>query len=86
MNIDINGNKELEDLAYSSMYYLLSALPPSKTVDFQGFAHDGTSKGHVMWDQDVWTFPVTLVFSPETARMLLKYRTDRLKVRLINKK
>ncbi|XP_064644744.1 protein-glucosylgalactosylhydroxylysine glucosidase-like isoform X2 [Lineus longissimus] len=77
-SIDIKGNKELEDLAYSSMYQLLSALPPTETVNFQGFAHDGNSNGHVMWNQDVWTFPVTLIFSPETARLLLKYRTDRL--------
>lgn len=82
--VDIDGPLPLRQALYGCLYYLLSAIPPLDSPDFlfHGISPGGLSNGtqgedywgHVFWDQDTWVYPNILLFYPEAARAILKYR------------
>ncbi|XP_040826989.1 protein-glucosylgalactosylhydroxylysine glucosidase isoform X2 [Ochotona curzoniae] len=86
--LDVEGPLGLRQALCSSLYYLLSALPPPGTPGFvcHGLSPGGLSNGsrdecywgHIFWDQDLWMFPVVLLFHPEAARAILQYRVRTL--------
>ncbi|KAM9302159.1 protein-glucosylgalactosylhydroxylysine glucosidase [Gastrophryne carolinensis] len=81
--IEVEGDPVLRQAVYGCLYYLLSSLPPLGCSEaFNGVSPGGLSNGqrdedywgHVFWDQDTWIYPNILLFSPEMARHILKYR------------
>uniref|UniRef100_A0A8C0H4N6 Protein-glucosylgalactosylhydroxylysine glucosidase n=1 Tax=Chelonoidis abingdonii TaxID=106734 RepID=A0A8C0H4N6_CHEAB len=82
--VDVDGPLPLRQALYGCLYYLLSAIPPLDSPDFlfHGISPGGLSNGtqgedywgHVFWDQDTWIYPNILLFYPEAARAILKYR------------
>ena len=79
-SIDIEGNLELSQAVYASMYQILS----STRADWPyGLSPGGLSggeeyMGHTFWDMDIWMFPFLLLLYPDLAKASLKYRYDRL--------
>lgn len=86
--IDMTGDFYLTQVLYACMFYMLSALPSTSTLDhpFFGLSPGGLSNGernedylgHVFWDQETWMYPVALLFHPRVARTMLEYRVARL--------
>ncbi|PIO29417.1 hypothetical protein AB205_0026500, partial [Aquarana catesbeiana] len=81
--IEMEASLALRQAVYGCLYYLLSALPPLGCDEkFDGISPGGLSNGqrnedywgHVFWDQDTWVYPNILLFYPEMARHILKYR------------
>uniref|UniRef100_A0A8D2IL37 Protein-glucosylgalactosylhydroxylysine glucosidase n=2 Tax=Varanus komodoensis TaxID=61221 RepID=A0A8D2IL37_VARKO len=83
-HVEADGPLPLRQAIYGCLYYLLSAIPPPGSSDFpfSGISPGGLSNGtcgedywgHVFWDQDTWIYPGILLFYPEAARAVLKYR------------
>ncbi|XP_071956538.1 protein-glucosylgalactosylhydroxylysine glucosidase-like isoform X2 [Antedon mediterranea] len=86
-HIDID-NVYLSRIIYSTMYYILSSLPPLNTTGrldfpFYGLAPGGLANGggnqdymgHVFWDQETWMYPPILLFHPNLAKSMLSSRT-----------
>lgn len=78
--VDIYGNPYLSAATYSSLYYILSAMPTveEKTWPFVGLspadlAHNGYN-GHIFWDQDTWMFPPILMLNSDLGRTLINTR------------
>uniref|UniRef100_H3BDF9 Protein-glucosylgalactosylhydroxylysine glucosidase n=1 Tax=Latimeria chalumnae TaxID=7897 RepID=H3BDF9_LATCH len=92
--VEVEGHFFLSQALYGCFYYLFSSLPPLKPTDFlfNGISPGGLSNGskdqdywgHVFWDQDIWMYPNVLLFYPELARAILKYRISTLKGALAN--
>ncbi|XP_024064067.1 protein-glucosylgalactosylhydroxylysine glucosidase [Terrapene carolina triunguis] len=92
--VDVDGPLPLRQALYGCLYYLLSAIPPLDSPDFlfHGISPGGLSNGtqgedywgHVFWDQDTWVYPNILLFYPEAARAILKYRIRALSGALKN--
>ncbi|XP_064602708.1 protein-glucosylgalactosylhydroxylysine glucosidase-like [Liolophura sinensis] len=86
--IDIEGNTAMAQLAYSSLYYLLSCLPSEEdpNTPFIGLSPAGLDHGsakedywgHVMWDQETWQYPPILMLYPSLASILLGTRARTL--------
>ncbi|XP_025031591.1 protein-glucosylgalactosylhydroxylysine glucosidase isoform X3 [Python bivittatus] len=82
--VDVEGPLPFSQAIYGCLYYLLSAIPPlgSANFPFSGISPGGLSNGtsgedywgHVFWDQDTWIYPNILLFYPEAACAILKYR------------
>ncbi|KAG8125603.1 hypothetical protein E2320_020931 [Naja naja] len=82
--VDVDGPLPFSQAIYGCLYYLLSAIPPlgSANFPFSGISPGGLSNGtsgedywgHVFWDQDTWIYPNILLFYPEAACAILKYR------------
>ncbi|XP_069821516.1 protein-glucosylgalactosylhydroxylysine glucosidase isoform X1 [Dendropsophus ebraccatus] len=93
--IEVEGSLVLKQAVIGCLYYLLSSLPPlGCNEDFNGISPGGLSNGqqnedywgHVFWDQDIWIYPNILLFYPEMARHILKYRIRTLEGALQNAK
>ncbi|XP_040265771.1 protein-glucosylgalactosylhydroxylysine glucosidase [Bufo bufo] len=93
--IEVEGSLVLQKAVIGCLYYLLSSLPPlGCNEDFSGISPGGLSNGqrnedywgHVFWDQDSWIYPNILLFYPEMARHILKYRIRTLEGALQNAK
>ncbi|KAG9465936.1 hypothetical protein GDO78_017504 [Eleutherodactylus coqui] len=93
--IEVQGSLDLQQAIIGCLYYLLSSLPPlGSNEDFYGISPGGLSNGqhnedywgHVFWDQDTWIYPNILLFYPEMARHILKYRIQTLEGALQNAK
>ncbi|KAM3920761.1 protein-glucosylgalactosylhydroxylysine glucosidase isoform 2-T2 [Leptodactylus fuscus] len=93
--IDVEGSLVLQQAVIGCLYYLLSSLPPlGSNEDFNGISPGGLSNGqhdedywgHVFWDQDTWIYPNILLFYPEMARHILKYRIRTLEGAIQNAK
>ncbi|XP_068117140.1 protein-glucosylgalactosylhydroxylysine glucosidase [Hyperolius riggenbachi] len=91
--IEVEGSLALKQAVYGCLYYLLSALPPQGSdEEFNGISPGGLSNGqrnedywgHVFWDQDTWMYPNILLFHPEMARLILKYRIRTLRGAMLN--
>uniref|UniRef100_A0A670HNX9 Protein-glucosylgalactosylhydroxylysine glucosidase n=1 Tax=Podarcis muralis TaxID=64176 RepID=A0A670HNX9_PODMU len=92
--VEVEGPLSLSQAVYGCLYYLLSAIPPLGSSDFPfsgispGGLSNGTSGedywGHVFWDQDTWMYPNILLFYPEAACAILKYRIRTLGGALCN--
>ncbi|XP_075044721.1 protein-glucosylgalactosylhydroxylysine glucosidase [Mixophyes fleayi] len=81
--MEVEGSLALRQVVYGCLYYLLSSLPAlGSNEEFNGISPGGLSNGqcnedywgHVFWDQDTWIYPNILLFYPELARHILKYR------------
>ncbi|XP_033113241.1 protein-glucosylgalactosylhydroxylysine glucosidase-like isoform X2 [Anneissia japonica] len=90
-HIDIDNNIFLSRVIYSSMYYILSSLPPLNTTGrlsfpFYGLAPGGLANGagyldymgHVFWDQETWMYPPMLLLYPSLAKAMLSARTKHI--------
>ncbi|XP_061465855.1 protein-glucosylgalactosylhydroxylysine glucosidase isoform X2 [Rhineura floridana] len=92
--VEVDGPLSLSQAVYGCLYYLLSAIPPLDSSDFlfSGISPGGLSNGtcgedywgHVFWDQDTWMYPNILLFYPEAACAILKYRIRTLGGALYN--
>ncbi|XP_073419378.1 protein-glucosylgalactosylhydroxylysine glucosidase isoform X1 [Dendrobates tinctorius] len=91
--IAVEGPLLLQQAVIGCLYYLLSSLPPLGSEEhFNGISPGGLSNGqqnedywgHVFWDQDTWIYPNILLFYPEMARHILKYRIRTLEGALHN--
>ncbi|KAK6472463.1 protein-glucosylgalactosylhydroxylysine glucosidase [Huso huso] len=87
--VQVKSPSPLQQAVIGCLYYLLSSLPPLKPTDFLfgGLSPAGLSNGrrgedywgHVFWDQDTWMYPPVLLFYPELARAILRYRIHTLR-------
>ncbi|MGH0150675.1 UNVERIFIED_CONTAM: hypothetical protein FKN15_017843 [Acipenser sinensis] len=87
--VQVKSPAPLQQAVIGCLYYLLSSLPPLKPTDFLfgGLSPAGLSNGrrgedywgHVFWDQDTWMYPPVLLFYPELARAILRYRIHTLR-------
>ncbi|RXM30030.1 Acid trehalase-like protein 1 [Acipenser ruthenus] len=87
--VQVKSPAPLQQAVIGCLYYLLSSLPPLKPTDFLfgGLSPAGLSNGrrgedywgHVFWDQDTWMYPPVLLFYPELARTILRYRIHTLR-------
>uniref|UniRef100_A0ABM5F8B9 Protein-glucosylgalactosylhydroxylysine glucosidase n=1 Tax=Pogona vitticeps TaxID=103695 RepID=A0ABM5F8B9_9SAUR len=92
--VAVEGPLSFSQAIYGCLYYLLSAIPPvgASEFPFSGMSPGGLSNGtcgedywgHVFWDQDTWMYPNILLFYPEAARAILKYRIQTLEGALYN--
>ncbi|KAM4017648.1 protein-glucosylgalactosylhydroxylysine glucosidase [Anomaloglossus baeobatrachus] len=91
--IAVEGSLVLQQAVIGCLYYILSSLPPLGSDEhFNGISPGGLSNGqhnedywgHVFWDQDTWIYPNILLFYPEMARHILKYRIRTLEGALHN--
>ncbi|XP_071974078.1 protein-glucosylgalactosylhydroxylysine glucosidase [Engystomops pustulosus] len=91
--IEVDGPMALQQAVIGCLYYLLSSLPMlGSDKDFNGISPGGLSNGqhnedywgHVFWDQDTWIYPNILLFHPELARHILRYRIRTLEGALHN--
>ncbi|XP_029709504.2 protein-glucosylgalactosylhydroxylysine glucosidase-like [Aedes albopictus] len=80
--ITVDGNDELDRAIKTSAFHLLSNVPtlytPNSVQPF-GISPSGIGRndfqGHVMWDYDMWMFPIVLLIDPIVAQDMLTYRT-----------
>ncbi|KAM4722238.1 protein-glucosylgalactosylhydroxylysine glucosidase [Rhinophrynus dorsalis] len=86
--IEFDSSLFLKQVVNGCLHYIFSSLPPLGFSDeFNGISPGGLSNGrrgedywgHVFWDQDIWMYPNILLFYPEMARYILKYRIRTLK-------
>ncbi|XP_059096648.1 protein-glucosylgalactosylhydroxylysine glucosidase-like [Tigriopus californicus] len=82
-----NVNRRLHETIKSSLYYLYSNLPSDRALTqipdrFWGLSPGGLANGangkdyygHVFWDMETWMYPPILMFRPDLAKEMLKYR------------
>ncbi|XP_064169079.1 protein-glucosylgalactosylhydroxylysine glucosidase isoform X2 [Anguilla rostrata] len=84
--VEITGPDAFSRAVIGCMFYLLSALPPLRDApsQFGGISPGGLSNGrqgqdywgHVFWDQDTWMYPSIVLFQPDLAQAVLKYRVQ----------
>ncbi|KAE8607665.1 hypothetical protein XENTR_v10011242 [Xenopus tropicalis] len=92
-SIEMDSSLSMIQSVNGCLYYLLSSLPQlGYSGEFYGISPGGLSNGrskedywgHVFWDQDIWVYPNILLFYPEMAKHILKYRIRTLKGALQN--
>ena len=78
--IDIEGDLEMAQAVYGSMYYILSSTRQDWPYGLSPGGLPGGEEymGHTFWDQDIWMYPPLVLLHPDLARSSLKYRKDRL--------
>lgn len=78
--IDIEGNLELSQAVYGSMYYILSSIRSDWPYGLSpgGLSGGEEYMGHTFWDQDIWMYPFLVLLYPDLARSCLQYRYERL--------
>lgn len=78
-DIVIDGDPELQRVARSMLYHLLSSLREGQdhSVGPMGLSSGGYY-GHVFWDADTWIFAPLLVLHPELARSIVRFRARTL--------
>ncbi|MCR5108810.1 MAG: family 65 glycosyl hydrolase [Lachnospiraceae bacterium] len=73
--MEIDGDKELEDAVRFNMYQLLQAAPHDS---YSGIAAKGLSgegyEGHFFWDTEMYVVPFFLLTDPELAKNILSFR------------
>ncbi len=88
--IEFEGTLQVSKVAWFSQYYILSSLPPlfasqSPQLNqvYYGFTRTGLSKGganknyggHIFWDTELYILPAVLMFHPDLAKRMLRYRS-----------
>ena len=78
--IEIEGDLEMAQAVYGSMYYILSSTRHDWPYGLSpgGLPAAEEYMGHTFWDQDIWMYPPLVLLHPDLARSSLKYRKDRL--------
>ncbi|XP_065085588.1 protein-glucosylgalactosylhydroxylysine glucosidase-like [Ochlerotatus camptorhynchus] len=84
--ITVDGNDELDRAIKVSAFQLFSNVPnmftPIRVKTF-GISPSGIGRndflGHVMWDFDMWMFPIIQLLDPLVAREMLDYRTKTIR-------
>ncbi|CAH3016355.1 unnamed protein product [Porites evermanni] len=78
--IEIEGDLEMAQAVYGSMYYILSSTRSDWPYGLSPGGLPGGEEymGHTFWDQDIWMYPPLVLLHPDLARSALKYRKDRL--------
>ena len=78
--IEIEGDLEMAQAVYGSMYYILSSTRHDWPYGLSpgGLPAGEEYMGHTFWDQDIWMYPPLVLLHPDLARSSLKYRKDRL--------
>ncbi|XP_007885623.2 protein-glucosylgalactosylhydroxylysine glucosidase isoform X1 [Callorhinchus milii] len=86
--LEVTGSQHLSQALFGGLYYLMSSLPQAHTPDFLftglspgGLPNGGRGQdyhGHVFWDQEIWMFPIVVMFRPDLAVKLLQYRVQTL--------
>ena len=78
--IEIEGDLEMAQAVYGSMYYILSSTRHDWPYGLSPGGLPGGEEymGHTFWDQDIWMYPPLVLLHPDLARSSLKYRKDRL--------
>ena len=77
--IEIEGDLELAQAVYGSLYYILSSIRSSWPYGLSpGSLSSNDYWGHSFWDTETWMYPTLLMLHPEIARSLLLYRFQRM--------
>ncbi|EDO36562.1 predicted protein, partial [Nematostella vectensis] len=87
--IDVEGDLQLSQAIYSSMYNILSSTRADWPYGLSPGGLPGGEEymGHTFWDQDIWMYPSLVLLQPDLARACLQYRYHRLPAaRLISQK
>ena len=78
-DILIDGPIEDQQAIHSMLYYLRSAVHPSKPRSVSPFGLSNAMYfGHVFWDADIWDFPVYALIDPPIAKTIASYRVNTL--------
>ena len=79
-NMEINGDKELEDAVRFNMYELLQAAPHDahSGIAAKGLSGEGY-EGHFFWDTEMYVVPFFLLTNPELAKNIISFRYATLK-------
>ena len=88
--LEVDSNEKIISKAVAfSQYYLLTSLspilpanPPPRTEVLYGAGRGSLGKGslgknyqgHVFWDNEMYIMPAVLLFQPEVAKKILRYR------------
>ncbi|MCU6733304.1 glycosyl hydrolase family 65 protein [Diplocloster agilis] len=74
-DVQIVGDKRLQDSLRFSIYHLLRAFPWSSqaAIDAKGFAGEAYF-GHYFWDTEIYLLPFYLYTAPQKARSLIEFR------------
>ncbi len=88
--IEFEGKLQTSKIAWFAQYYILSSLPPLNPHQapqlnqvYYGFTRTGLAKGgentdyrgHMFWDSEMYILPAILLFHPELAKRMLRYRS-----------
>ena len=74
-DIEIDGNPELQRVARSMLFYLLSSADSGTKMGIPPMGlSSGGYYGHIFWDSDPWMFPTLLLTHPDIARSLVAFR------------
>ena len=78
--IDIEGDLEMAQAVYGSMYYILSSTRHDWPYGLSPGGLPGGEEymGHTFWDQDIWMYPPLVLLHPDLARSSMRYRKNRL--------
>ena len=78
--IDIEGDLEMAQAVYGSMYYILSSTRHDWSYGLSPGGLPGGEEymGHTFWDQDIWMYPPLVLLYPDLARSSMRYRKNRL--------
>jgi len=78
--IDIEGDLEMAQAVYGSMYYILSSTRHDWPYGLSPGGLPGGEEymGHTFWDQDIWMYPPLVLLFPDLARSSMRYRKNRL--------
>ena len=78
--IEIEGDLEMAQAVYGSMYYILSSTRHDWPYGLSpgGLPASEEYMGHTFWDQDIWMYPPLVLLHPDLARSSVRYRKERL--------
>ena len=78
-DIVIEGNSELSQIVYSSLYWILMSVRADWPWSLSpGSLASNSYNGHSFWDTETWMYPPLLLLYPDIAESLLQYRFNHL--------
>ncbi len=86
-DIIVEGDKELQKIVHSMMFYLLCSADANTSfgIPAMGLSTSGYF-GHIFWDSDIYMFPPLLLMHPDIAKSLVMFRYHTLKSAIENAK